>query len=120
MINGGIILHSYFRSFRGYLRIRIKGYGATRFINICSKRGIKLWDMEKDDEGYELCITVPDFWKIPDIVRKTGVRAAIVSKHGLPFFFAKRYALTHNTHPKKHPQSKEKSSKVKLFIVVYP
>lgn len=89
MINGGIILHSYFRSFRGYLRIRIKGYGVTRFINICSKRGIKLWDVEKDNEEYRLCMTVPDFRKIPDIVRKTGVKAAIVSKHGLPFFFAK-------------------------------
>lgn len=82
-------MHSYFRSLQGYLRIRIKGYGATRFINICSKRGIKLWDMEKEEEGYQLCMTVSSFRKIPDIVRKTGVKAAIVNKHGLPFFFAK-------------------------------
>lgn len=82
-------MNSYFRLIRGYLRIQVKGYGATRFINICSKRGMKLWDMEKTEDGYNLCISVADFRSIPEIVRKTRIKASIVEKHGLPFFFAK-------------------------------
>lgn len=82
-------MNSYLRLLCGYVRIHIRGYGATRFINICSKRGMKLWDMEKTETGYYLSISVKDFRRIPEIVRKTRVKASIVEKHGLPFFIAK-------------------------------
>lgn len=82
-------MNSYFRMLRGYVRIRINGYGATRFINICSKKRIKLWEMEKTEDGYMLCMYISDFRKIPEIVKKTKIKAFIVEKHGLPFFFAK-------------------------------
>ncbi len=82
-------MNSYFRMLRGFLRIHVKGYGATRFVNICSKREIKLWDVEKTEEGYLLCLFISDFRKIPEIVRKTKVKVVIVEKHGLPFFFVK-------------------------------
>lgn len=82
-------MNSYFRSLWGYVRIQVKGYGATRFINICAKRGIKLWNVEKNEEGYFLNISISSFRKIRDIVRKTKVKVVIVGKHGLPFFFVK-------------------------------
>lgn len=82
-------MNSYFRAICGYVCVQVKGYGATRFINICAKRGIKLWNVEKNEEGYRVNISVSDFRKIRNIVRKTKVKVVIVSKHGLPFFFAK-------------------------------
>lgn len=82
-------MHSYFRFLSGYVRIRIQGYGATRFVNICSKRGIAIWDLERSDEEFLLNISIRGFRHIPEIVRKTKVKAVIVEKHGLPFFFAK-------------------------------
>lgn len=82
-------MNSYFRYVRGYLSVYIKGLGATRFINICSKRGIKLWDMERKEDGYLVKISIKEFRSIREIVRKTKVKAVIVSKHGLPFFFVK-------------------------------
>ncbi len=84
-------MNSYFRSIGGYLHIRVNGYGSTRFVNICAKHGIKLWDVEKTEEGYAMNISVSGFRKIQDIVRKTKVKVVIVSKHGLPFFFAKAF-----------------------------
>lgn len=81
-------MNSYFRYFRGYLQIRIRGYGATRFMNICSQKGIRLWDIVKEEDGYCLCMAISDFRKIAYIVRKVKIKVAIVSKHGLPFFFA--------------------------------
>ena len=78
-----------FRYIRGYLKLKITGDGCTRFINICSKRGIRLWDMIKCEDGYFLNILICDFRIIREIVRKTKVKAVIVSKHGLPFLFVK-------------------------------
>lgn len=71
---------------RGYLRIRIAGYGTERFLNACRHRGIKLWDMEPCGDSYEMSITISGFRRIKPIVRKTGTRAVIVSRIGLPFF----------------------------------
>lgn len=82
-------MNSYFRMLRGFLRIHVKGYGATRLINICSKRNMKLWDVERTEDGYCFNLLISDFRKIPEIVRKTKVKVVIVEKHGLPFFFAK-------------------------------
>lgn len=80
-------MNSQLHMLRGYVRIRVKGYGATRFINICNKRGLRIHNMEQTGDEYELNISVRDFKRIQDIVRKTNVKVAIVSKHGLPFLF---------------------------------
>ncbi len=80
-------MNSFLLMIQGYVRIRVKGYGATRFVNICKKRGFPIHNLVQKEEEYELNISVPDFKQIRDIVRKTGVKVVIVEKHGLPFFF---------------------------------
>lgn len=85
-------MSSFVSFIKGYVRIRIAGYGVTRFVNICSKRGICLWNIEKQNELYLVNILISDFRKIREIVKKTNVKASIVSKHGLPFFFARMSA----------------------------
>ncbi len=80
-------MNSYLHMLQGYVRIRIKGYGTTRFINICNKRGLHIRNMEQIGEEFELDISVRDFKRIQEFVRKTNVKVAIVSKHGLPFLF---------------------------------
>lgn len=82
-------MNLYLRFLRGYVRIRVSGYGINRFVNICSKRGIILWEMEKQENNIYLNMCVSDFRKIRDVVKKTNVKVVIMSKHGLPFFFAK-------------------------------
>lgn len=71
---------------RGYLRIRISGYSAERFLNACSHRGIRLWDMKSSNESYEMSISIRGFRRIKPIVRKTGARVTIIRRIGLPFF----------------------------------
>ena len=82
-------MHSFLNFLQGYVRIRIEGAGVTRFINICNKRGYRLWNLEQKEECYELNILVSDFKKISEIVRKTKVKVVIIQKSGLPFLFAK-------------------------------
>lgn len=71
---------------RGYLRIRITGYSAERFLNACRHRGIQLWDMCSVHDSYEMNISIRGFRRIKPIVRKTGVKTVIIERKGFPFF----------------------------------
>ncbi len=71
---------------RGYLRIRVWGFSPERFMNLCSNKGILLWDIVRDGEVYYMNITLKGFFKLRPIVRKTGTRVAILQRYGLPFF----------------------------------
>ena len=82
-------MHLFLSFLQGYVRICIQGFGVTRFVNICNKRGYRVWDLEQKEECYEFNILICDFKKIYDIVRKTKVKVVIVKKCGLPFFFAR-------------------------------
>lgn len=71
---------------QGYLRIRITGYSAERFLNACRYRGIRLWDMKPCGDAYEMNITIRGFRQIRPIIRKTKTKAVIVHRIGFPFF----------------------------------
>ncbi len=71
---------------RGYLRIRVNGLSPERFMNLCSNRGILLWDIENKGDAYEMNIHIKGFKSLRPIVRKTGTRVAILERYGLPFF----------------------------------
>lgn len=71
---------------QGYVRVRLTGYAPERFLNLCSKRNILIWNLEFKDEAYELCISVTAFRELKPVLRKTKTRIKILSRHGLPFF----------------------------------
>ena len=71
---------------RGYLRIRVWGFSPERFMNLCSNKGILLWDIVREDGVYYMCINVKGFWGLKPILKKTGTRVAILERYGLPFF----------------------------------
>lgn len=69
----------------GYVRIRVTGFSPERFMNLCSNRGILLWNIRKDAEAYYMCISIQGFYQIRPLVKKTGTKAVIVRRCGLPF-----------------------------------
>ena len=71
---------------RGYLRIRVWGFSPERFMNLCSNKGILLWDIVREDGVYYMCINLKGFWGLKPILKKTGTRVAILERYGLPFF----------------------------------
>ena len=77
------------RYIRGYIRIRITGYSAERFLNACSHRGIILWGLAPSGRAYETNISISGFRKLKPIIRKTGTKVSIVERFGLPFFLHK-------------------------------
>ncbi len=71
---------------KGYVRIRVWGLSPERFMNLCSNRDILLWDIEKNEEIYTMCISLRAFYQLRPIARKTGTRVVILQRVGLPFF----------------------------------
>lgn len=70
---------------RGYLRIRVWGFSPERFMNLCSNKGILLWDIVREGESYYMYISLKGFWELRPIARKTGTRVAVLERYGLPF-----------------------------------
>ena len=55
---------------KGYVRIWVYGYSPERFLNLCANRGIFLWNIEKQEEGYTLCLHKKAFFALKPIVKK--------------------------------------------------
>ena len=81
----------------GYVVIKIEGFFSEKFINISSKRQIKLWHIYRDDNGKLFAkISVKDFLKIRPVAFKSRCRIKIIKRVGLPFVikkYRKRKAL---------------------------
>jgi len=71
---------------KGYLCIRVSGFSPERFMNLCSNKGILLWDIAREGDAYLMKINLRGFWELRPIVKKTGTRVAVLGRYGLPFF----------------------------------
>ena len=75
---------------RGYVIIIVEGYFLEKFVNICTKRQIYLWDIKKlKNSKISLKISIKGFKLLRPVARKTGCRVRIVEKRGLPFIINK-------------------------------
>ena len=73
---------------RGYVIIIAKGKSIERFINICTRRQILLWDIARQDSNSAIMrASLRGFLLIRPAAKKSGCRVHIVKKCGLPFFF---------------------------------
>lgn len=92
-----MFLNNVFHFAKGYVIINVSGIGIERFLYICAKRNIVLFNMGvRTDEGVTLCMSISDFKRIKPAVRKSGAQVRIKKRCGLPFFikrFRKRYVL---------------------------
>lgn len=77
------------RWLRGYLLIGISGRGRERFLDLCAKNNIELWNIETKDNKMTFTISRKNSKKLPVYQKKTGVNLEIKDKRGLPFFFYK-------------------------------
>ena len=74
---------------KGYLRIRVSGFSPERFMNLCSNKGILLWNIVREGDVYYMNINLSGFWGLRPVVKKTGTRVAVLERYGLPFFLPK-------------------------------
>lgn len=74
-----------FRFLCGYITIKIYGDFPVKIFNLAAKNRIFLWNTKLLGNGIEACVTVRDFKRMPDIIKKSGMRIHILGKHGAPF-----------------------------------
>ena len=76
-----------YRFLRCYAVIRISGGFSERFLNLCNREKIYLWDTLYENGAVTAKIYCKDFHKLRKIRSKSGVKIKILSKIGLSFSY---------------------------------
>ena len=80
--------------FLGYVRVLLKGKQVNRFLNLCSRNGIHLWNISRDIEHHFFVhMSLRDFYHIKPFLKKTKTKLRIVAKKGFPFWCHKHPRL---------------------------
>lgn len=72
----------------GYVRIIIEGYFIERLMNLCSNKGILIWNSKrKKTTLLEANVSIKDFRQIVKFAKQAKCKVSIKQKKGLPFIF---------------------------------
>lgn len=77
------------RFLTGYVSFTATGGFIERFVNLCTKNKIPLWNLKRRDDFLKADTTVNGYKNIRESAKRSGVRVSIEQKHGLPFFMHK-------------------------------
>lgn len=92
-----MILVKLFNYLRGFLVISVEGNFIERFMNICMRRNIYLWNIKNCGRNKKyMSVSIPGFKKLVGISHKTSSSVRILKRKGIVFSFRnyrRRYAL---------------------------
>lgn len=71
---------------KGYLTIRLHGDYVERFLNMCRMHDIFLWNIKKEEKDFCCSIAAKDYFETIPLLKKTGTRASVIHKNGIPFY----------------------------------
>ncbi len=77
------------RWLKGYVRFKMKGKFPERFINLCARQGISLFNPQAEEDCIYASMLVCDYKSIRNIAAKASVCLKITEKQGLPFVMEK-------------------------------
>lgn len=73
--------------FCGYICVILSGKQVNRFLNLCSRNGIRIWRVTYDlKRQVKVHFRLRDFYDLKPFLRKTKTRLKIVKKKGFPFW----------------------------------
>ncbi|MBO7209320.1 MAG: sporulation protein YqfD [Clostridia bacterium] len=76
-----------FNILKGYVIITVTGLFTERFINLCTRRSISIWNTKKINKNQlSACVDVDDFKRLRPVAKKSYCKVHITRKAGLPFF----------------------------------
>lgn len=73
----------------GYVVFFGKEGFTERFINLCSKEDIPLWNLKTKDSGFYASTTIKGYRQIKKAAKPSGVKVKIRERHGLPFLISR-------------------------------
>lgn len=74
---------------RGYVTIKVWGYSTERLLNLCGNHNILVWDIVNHGDYDTMNISVQGFFALKPLLKKTGTKASVLQRYGLPFFASK-------------------------------
>ncbi|MFD0672068.1 sporulation protein YqfD [Cohnella sp. GCM10027633] len=75
---------------RGFVWVKLVGGDGERLLNAATAANIALWQITFAKDGsMTFGVSVPDFFRLRPLLRASGSRTRILSKHGLPFKMAR-------------------------------
>lgn len=78
------------RFIKGYVVFKAEKGFLERFVNLCTRNGIHLWNVKVDNNILTAHVGVRNFKRMRPIAKKSGVKIKIISKSGLIFQY-RRY-----------------------------
>lgn len=66
--------------------VHLTGYAPERFLNMCGKRNILIWNLKVTEDGYFFNISVDGYKALRPVLKKTRTKARIIERHGMPFY----------------------------------
>lgn len=76
---------SFLKYVRGYVYVHLTGYGAERFLNLCSNHDILIWNLKPVADGYEFCISTDGFRQLKPLFEKDENKSTDPKKTGASF-----------------------------------
>ena len=76
------ILHFIF----GRLYFQVKGYQTERFLNLCAKNHLVLWELKPVSDGYVFFIRRSSYQMLEALAEKANVDLTLQGQKGLPYF----------------------------------
>lgn len=82
------MLLSVLKFLQGFLQVTLTGSSPERFLNLCIRRNILIWNLcpNKEAGGFDFCISLKGFRALKELLKKTHTSVRIRKKCGLPFF----------------------------------
>lgn len=74
------------RFLKGYVQIRLISREPERFLNLCARGGILMWQVTSRDGCYEMYLSTKDFFRLYPFCHKSGSKIKIIGKYGFTFY----------------------------------
>ena len=78
------------RLLAGWVSFRVSDGFPERFINLCSRENIPLWNLKNEGGALSAATTIAGYRRLRSCAVRSGMRSRVTARHGLPFF-AHRY-----------------------------
>ena len=73
----------------GYADFEAQGGFTDRFINLCTQRGVCLWNIKREGDTLKASVAASDYRHLRFPARRSGMKVRLRAKRGLPFFLKK-------------------------------
>jgi len=70
---------------RGSCRFRASGDFPERFLNLCARADLGLWDIAREENSISACIIAGRYRRLLPYARRCGVKLKVCGRFGLPF-----------------------------------